>query len=962
MANDEAALNVRLADVLQPKNPAWRVSAHELGALSGGRQPDILVRHPNSVPVILEVEYDPATTVESEARGRLGALVRPDNARVESTIAVAAPARLRDVEPAMLAQALQSSEFRFCLYSAEDEGSATRWPERGWLHGDANYLTELIENAAVSERRLARSLDILQAGVGLAAARLQQFLPPSGGFATAIARQLHQEESEQTLRMAMAIVANALSFQTSLKGPDYATTFDSARLETGTVVNYRITNEWRRILREVNYWPIFNIALQIMIQIPPQAAASALTRLVEVAEELASEGLTASHDLTGRMFQRLIADRKFLATFYTRPESASLLAELAAGMLDVDFQDREQLLALRAADLACGTGTLLAALYSALRSRFRHAGNDDAELHAEMLGSVLIGGDIMPAATHLTTSMLSSAHPTVTFDRTQVFTLPYGTYSKTRTAIGSLDLIRSHFGQDLFGTGMSVHEGRSPVEDEEPDAETFSLPHESLDLAIMNPPFTRPTNHKLTGVPVPSFAGFGTSRDEQRAMARILAEIRRECTHPVAGHGNAGIASYFVDLAHVKLKSGGVMALVMPLSIVQGAAWSSLRSLLQSHYCDLTVVTIAAARAQDSSFSADTGLGEALLLARKLPPGGESNAEALFVNLRRRPASGNEAVQVARSVRAFENGDANSGDIRIGAEVAGTLIKAGLADGGLAGISDRELALAGRALNSGEIGIPGSPGGSELPVCSLGEIGQRGPVHRDISGRNSDGTARGPFDILRIEGRPTFPAIWSHDAASQKSFLVDPDTMGSVRKGQADRAEIIWRSASRLHINVGFRLNSQSLGACETPGPALGGRAWPAFHPTDANWEDVILVWLNSTLGLISMWWEGNRQQSGRASLTVSQLPDLTVLDPRRFSDAQLSQVSAFATQFRKREFRPANEAYRDPARRAVDEFILSELLNLPAPTLGLVDILREKWCAEPSVHGGKGTRPDWAY
>ena len=49
------------------------------------------------------------------------------------------------------------------------------------------------------------------------------------------------------------------------------------------------------------------------------------------------------------MFQTLITDRKFLATFYTLPESACLLAELAVERLDVDWSDRaaiERLLTL----------------------------------------------------------------------------------------------------------------------------------------------------------------------------------------------------------------------------------------------------------------------------------------------------------------------------------------------------------------------------------------------------------------------------------------------------------------------------------------------------------------------------------------------------------------------------------------------------------------------------------------
>ena len=68
------------------------------------------------------------------------------------------------------------------------------------------------------------------------------------------------------------------------------------------------------------------------------------------------------------MFQRLIADRKFLATFYTLPSSAALLAELAAARLDIDWSDCEAVIALRIGDFACGTGALLNAAYEAVLS------------------------------------------------------------------------------------------------------------------------------------------------------------------------------------------------------------------------------------------------------------------------------------------------------------------------------------------------------------------------------------------------------------------------------------------------------------------------------------------------------------------------------------------------------------------------------------------------------------------
>ena len=118
----------------------------------------------------------------------------------------------------------------------------------------------------------------------------------------------------------------------------------------------------------------------------------------------------------------------------------------------------------------------------------------------------------------------------------------------------------------------------------------FPVEHESFDLVIMNPPFTRPTGHEAAkiGVPVPSFAGFDTSKDEQLAMSRKLRAQSK-----LFGHGNAGLASEFMDLAHDKLKPGGVLALVLPFAFVSGQAWSKAQETLSRWYRDIHVVSIA---------------------------------------------------------------------------------------------------------------------------------------------------------------------------------------------------------------------------------------------------------------------------------------------------------------------------------------------------------------------------------
>ena len=61
-------------------------------------------------------------------------------------------------------------------------------------------------------------------------------------------------------------------------------------------------------------------------------------------------------DLAGQMFGRLIVDRESLDTYYTLPESATLLAELAVSRLDgrldgrVGWSDGDAVTGLRVAN------------------------------------------------------------------------------------------------------------------------------------------------------------------------------------------------------------------------------------------------------------------------------------------------------------------------------------------------------------------------------------------------------------------------------------------------------------------------------------------------------------------------------------------------------------------------------------------------------------------------------------
>lgn len=114
----------------------------------------------------------------------------------------------------------------------------------------------------------------------------------------------------------------------------------------------------------------------------------------------------------------------------------------------------------------------------------------------------------------------------------------------------------------------------------------------------------------------------------------------------------------------------------------------------------------------------------------------------------------------------------------------------------------------------------------------------------------------------------------------------------------------------------------------------------------------------NTTLGLISHWWLGSCQQSGRSYISVSKIPEMMTNGPRAYTAKQFAEVDEIFNRFKTQEFLVANKAYRDDVRIKLDEAMLLGLLGLDRDILELQKLLRYKWCSEPSVHGGKSTRP----
>ena len=340
------------------------------------------------------------------------------------------------------------------------------------------------------------------------------------------------------------------------------------------------------------------------------------------------------------------------------------------------------------------------------------------------------------------------------------------------------------------------------------------------------------------------------------------------------------------------------------------------------------------------------------------------------MTLLKRPADTVEAVETANRISALRHGERSSGTLHIGGDKIGAFARAGLSKGaGYVRLAEPGLADCGEAMAAGRLWLPRLHDMPGAALVALDALGGRGPLNRDVNGYTGKpgcSDPRGPFDVEETTAwrAAEYPMLWAHNAKRETRLIVEPDAQGKIRGGMKSKADKIWGRRSRLHFNLDFRFNSQPLAACFTPVPCIGGTAWPTFTLKDPRWETVVLLWANTTLGLVAFWWAGSRQQIGRSRLTVTRLPELPVVDPRALTAGQLDQAQAVFDRFQGEEFLPANEAYRDDIRIALDEAVLTGILGLGTGADGKkqicesLQVLREQWCREPSVHGGKHTQP----
>ena len=959
----ESTFNLHLAQALRNRRVNWRkdqdaIVAERTGVIAGNDnlRLDILVRPKSSSPVAIETEI--ASDPSNDAKNRLGLSARLSGGRILAAIGVRLPVEVRkwgdvEFERRLSVRGIDGEPFamEYALFSRGRNDETIRWPEVGWISGTVSDIADLCEAAAIPQHILADYAQEVATSIQGVAYDLHRELPHH--VARSIADSIGQKDIMQGLRLTCCIwmvtlrICDALAIQPDMQRLGLLTIRqlrDQASNDVRLLIP-DIRKQWNIVLK-YNYRSLVAPAVQTVVDtLPAGTGSDIMTALGRLAERINANNLGEHVDFTGQLFPEMLEDRKQTAAFYTLPDLATILANVAVDALPVqDWSDLKRVSCLSIADFACGTGTLLRSTYKKIARNYQDAGGDDiSSLHQLMMEGSITGTDINALATHMTAAALSTINIAQLYESTNIGAVPVKN-GKT----GALELLDHQQVPTITGAATKTELISSTK------MEQIHATDREYSLVIQNPPYSRGRG----GAKLFDIAGI-SERERKRCVAR-LNKLRTKSKLQI-GNGKAGLASDFSELALQKLGQHGVFASVLPLTAAKAISWSEFRHRVLTNFAK--VVTIAFPAFSKQAVSADTAMKEFLIVAMDYDPIQviKERPEVISVNFHQRPGAEPEAIEFARQVSLISNeSDADEGRIATYTGIIGEWSRHRVEDSREpwypVGVRSNTVAGFAIGLIRGEFNHfrRGIKDNLALPIQSLGNLCEVGPTH-DLLGHPRGGDPRGAFvfDPIPPNTVPDYPALWSANNKAQRRLIVQPTHTGWAYDNEKTHER--WQTASNLAVSRNLDMTSQSLSAAWLTQHAMGGSTWTTLKHQDQDTLKAILIWLNSTLGLIVRWAHGQTTQHGRARLQIGDIASMPIPDFSSHTDAGQTARLIASQEFNpltQLELRQVALAATDPSRHEIDRVTLRMLGIDSREFADALANIRAQWCAEPSVNG----------
>lgn len=949
----EQGFNYKLAEALAYINANWRenpafIKAERPGAIASSKQrADIIVDDPKIPRVVIECAYGGDGDKDADYKLRTGDF--------HTAISLSIPDAFRYMsEEEAKQELLRGAEFEYAV-----KRTNFRFPSKGYIKGTTKDLATMILSVAVPKNDIESVATEVAEFVDRAAEELKRGLSETD--CRAIAKSVYQKTNLSAFRTVMILWLDAMLVQRQLRKKGV----EVGILPMSDVNVDELIYAWKGVLA-LNWRSIFSPAIEVLERSAERAleeTKSALDWLIKAVNKIQNERLGDYINVGAELFPKVSEDRKPAAAFYTTPSTAEMLALLTIRESDRADWSNPNIFKkdLRIVDMACGTGTLIRAAFNRVRS-FHDASGGTVQsydlMHRLAMEEGLRGCDVSPIASHLTNSSLAIQGNGGTYGTTHIgwvsvgTTIPGSTPSKnlkSKLTTGSLELFERDSLYDLFDSISRTTEGVSAAS---ALAAAITVHNSSVDYVIMNPPYSRTRG----GQSVFDIAGL-SAEQRRRCQNRWSQLIRNEPCTKVAGLGAS-----FVCLAARKVKPGGRIGFVLPNTAAFADAWGVTRKMIIEKFTEITVVSKAGKSEGIDALSADTHIGELLLVAqRKTDLCDTQESRVKCVTLRYWPIDMGVSGEFAKSILATSDAMTDKfAHIRIGEEQVGTIeeFEANGEDPWSAlGALNPELSLvANRLAKSGvlvDVAEHRKPMEFSVHMRRIEDVFDVGPTH-DLIGHLTGNDPRGAYTFSSVtddsDAIGGIRALWSTDSRVQRTLSVSPTHKGVVYDKSKSKGKSIRRG--KLHYQRGIQWTSQRILAASTTLPVFGGTAWTTLIHHDERVEKAFALWANSSLGMLVQWTRGQRSQRGRSRVQVNAIKQIPCPDLAALNDSVLRRVCEQFKQLSQLELKPAMDAVVDKARHQIDEAVI-EMLGLEKNRAKkILAVCRAWWSSEPTITG----------
>ena len=691
----------------------------------------------------------------------------------------------------------------------------------------------LLEKSGLTDDRVLRDLNILEESIREAAHHLNaDELRPAldRHFRLDNLRESDLNKQADGCTIAALLMMNAaMLHQRIANGRWLSGVSDLAAVKNDVNVVRRISREWDRVMRH-DFRPVLEPAIEAIQAIEDTGKLAGLERalrhIATEAERIAETYADMGADHAGPLFNKVMGNQASDGAYFTRPVAASIAARLTLDACDEqDLADPTVWKDFKTVDLACGSGTLLAAILTDMKRRAEDRGADKDQLAALQKLAVeetIKGLDINPVSLQLAASQLTAGNHSISYRQMGLHLMPYGPqpHDPGRVVVGTLELLGQRAVVErsnelgLADDRIASKATWRPADDTELEDAVSAV--KEARIIIMNPPFT---NRAKMGEKFPKEI---QQKMRSRADAMEWMLVGADPSLKEFSDKNS-IGPLFVALAdHVQKRPDGVVSMINPTIALSSTSGLKEREVLAERFHIHTVVTCHQPR--NINMSQNTNINESIVVMRRHPDGPKPPTR--FIHLDRMPADESEVEDLHRCLLECSLGQIPNGWGEVSLWPADRMAE-----------GDWTPAI----WRSPRLAKAGAEFAHDPTLQPLGSI--PGCIAHDGSRR-----VRENFDRSDQYNEKSIPILESKGAEGQKTIRSTPDGHWVFKKGRERQARHYLEWSSHLLITAGQDNSTARLTATASETKYLG-QTWFPVVGLSPDESKAIAVFTNSTPG-----------------------------------------------------------------------------------------------------------------